>query len=142
MVKKCRNLFALLALMLFIFCGCSRIHTPEETSPATRMVVQVDVTCTRDGESFDRSYTAPEKLEAMLLYLRLLKPQGRANTDPEELSGTASKITVHLFNGQQRIYRLRADRFLSKDAQPWQTVDETHAQDLYPLILLMDSDPT
>lgn len=140
-MKKSGKVYILALLMLFIFSGCSRVHTPEATNPSTQMAVRVDVFCTRDGDSLERSYTAPEKLEAMLLYLRLLKPHGRAEVDPEELTGTAIRITVHLSSGQKRVYRLRADRFLSKDAAPWQTVDESHAQDLYPLLLLMESDP-
>lgn len=139
-MNKRGKLFPLLILVLFIFSGCSRIHTPDETSPDLRMVTRVDVACTRDGETIRRSYTAPEKLEAMLLYLRLLDPQGRADTNPEELVGTASEITLHFSNGQNRVYRQRGDRFLSKDAEPWQNIDREHAEKLYPLLLLMDSD--
>lgn len=130
--------FFLSFLTTILLSGCSQLHTTEE---AARVAVQIDVTCTRDGESVTRQYTTPEKLEAMLLYLRLLKPKERAQIDPEDYLGTVSKISVLLSSGEKRIYRIRADKFLSKDAAPWQVIDPAHAQQLYPLLLLMPSDP-
>ena len=127
-------------IALFLFSGCSRVHIPDEQEPALRMVVQIDVSCSQDGESIHRSYTSENKMEAMLLYLRLLKPQGPTETNPEELLGPACKIVVRFSNGQERIYRLRADRFLSTDSHPWQSVDQAHAQELYKLVMLMSSD--
>ena len=124
-------------LLLLIFSGCSRIHMPENIDPGVRMALRVDVRCTQGGEAFYRSYTQPEKLEAMLLYLNLLNPKGRAEVDPEEFSGTANEITVYLSGGGKRVYRMRCDSFLSIDARPWQNVDPEHAADLYPLLLIM-----
>lgn len=135
-----KKFIVLLLICSFLSSGCSRIHTPGEQEPAQRMVVQIDVSCSQDGESIHRSYTSENKMEAMLLYLRLLKSQGPAQVNPEELLGPVSKIVVQFSNGQQRIYRLRADRFLSTDSRPWQSVDQTHAQELYKLVMLMPSD--
>ena len=129
----------LLLLSLFLLSGCSRVNIDHQDS-GLRMVVQIDVSCSQDGESIHRSYTSENKMEAMLLYLRLLKSQGPAHTNPEELLGPACKIVVQFSNGQKRIYRLRADRFLSTDSQPWQSVDQAHAQELYKLVMLMSSD--
>ena len=127
-----------LLLIFLLFSGCSRVVDDRES--ALRMVVQIDVSCSQDGESIHRSYTSENKMEAMLLYLRLLKSQGPAKTDPEQLIGPACEIVVRFSNGQRRIYRLRADRFLSTDSHPWQSVDQTHAQKLYKLVMLMNSD--
>ena len=135
-----RKSLMLLLIFLSLLSGCSRVHTPEEQETGLRMVVQIDVSCSQDGESIHRSYTSEDKMEAMLLYLRLLKPLGPAQTDPEELLGPANEIVVRFSNGQQRIYRLRADRFLSTDSHPWQSVDQVHAQELYKLVILMSSD--
>lgn len=139
-MKSRGKIFAPILLLLLIVSGCSRIHTPDATDSGVRMAVRVDVSCVQDGVPFERSYTQPEKLEAMLLYLNLLKPRGRAEVNPEEFSGTASQITVHLSGGGKRVYRIRCDSFLSENAQPWQNVDPEHAADLYPLLLIMDSD--
>lgn len=127
-------------ILLFSLCGCSRVHDPNNPETGLKMVVRIDVFCSQDGEAIHRNYTSEDKMEAMLLYLRLLKSKGPANTDPEELIGPACKIVVTFSNGQSRIYRLRADRFLSTDSGPWQSVDQTHAQELYKLVMLMSSD--
>lgn len=140
-MKQYEKFIVCILLVLVIVSGCSQIHTPNDTAPGTRMAVRVDVYCVQDDASFERSYTQPEKLEAMLLYLRLLKPQGRAEVNPEELLGTVSQITVHLSGGEKRVYRIRCNSFLSVDAKPWQNIDPGHAADLYPLLLIMDGDP-
>ena len=139
-MKRHEKLIICILLLLVIVSGCSQIHTPENDAPGIQMAVRVDVRCQRDGTSFERSYTQPEKLEAMLLYLRLLKPEGRVEVNPEVFSGPHSEITVHLSGGEKRVYRMRCDSFLSVDAKPWQHVDPEHAADLYPLLLIMESD--
>lgn len=139
-MKRVEKLIIAILLPMLIVSGCSQIHTADENTADIHMAVRVDAYCVQDGIPFERSYTQPEKLEAMLLYLRLLNPKGRAEVNPEEYSGTVSRITVHLSNGKTRIYRMRSDRYLSVDANPWQTIDPERAMDLYPLLLIMDSD--
>ena len=88
-----------------------------------------------------RHYTQPAKVTAILNYLRLLKTQGAADTDPEQLTGDRFEITLYYSDGQQRIYRQQSNRYLSKNARAWEKVDPQQAQLLYPMLLEMLSDP-
>ncbi len=136
-MKKFFKITSAFFLIVFMIPGC---RGSDASNTVFRTVTQIDVVCTRENETLYRTYHTPKKLEAILLYLRLLSPYGRAEVDPEALEGDIFDITVHFSDGRQRIYRQRSDRFVSKDFAPWQNIDTDHAQKLYPLLLLMPGD--
>ena len=135
-----KNIVFLITLLMIALCGCSSQPTPMDAAPPPRFVTQVDVVCQNGPQSLTRQYTSPEKIGSMLLYLRLLHPIGNADTDPELLTGNIFKITVHLSDGKQHVYYQQSDRYLSKDLQPWQQIEEKYADNLEPLLQSMSSD--
>ncbi len=137
-MKKWNYFGMFLFFAFFIFSGCSRIDTGNDDR--NRFVSQIDVVYTNEEGTQLFHYTTPEKMQTILLYLRLLKPEKQATLNPERLTGSVYKITVHFSNGQQCIYRQRADRFLSKNAKPWQEIDRQQAQTLPRLLKKLPSD--
>lgn len=125
-----RKWFPFLLAFLMLLTGC----TGQKEMPSVRVVTQVDVTCSRDGQLLHRRYTAQEKMEPLLNYLRLLEPRGRARVDPERTRGNAYQITLHFSHGAPTVYYQRCERFLSKNRHPWQEVDSQFAGELYPIL--------
>jgi hypothetical protein len=87
-----------------------------------------------------RHYTDSQKMEYVLLYLRLLKPFGKPDTDPDQLDKDVYQITVHLSDGDRRIYRQKAHKYFSWDSRPWQKIDPAQASGLYALMEHLPSD--
>jgi hypothetical protein len=114
---------------VFIICfslfGCGQQQKP------LHLVTKISVT---DNKGITRDFTDPQKMETILYYLRSLDPMGRPKTDPERIMGESYRIHIEYADGGQSIYRQRANRFLSKDAHPWQTIDPKKAAILRPLL--------
>ena len=139
-MKKYRFILFAFLLLPGILSGCRRYHASENTTISPRVVTQVDVICKREDTSILRSYTHPKKMETILVYLRLLEPLGKAETDPERILGDQYEIVLRFSDGRQRIYRQRANAYLSKDFQPWYRIDPEHAGVLYSILQDMPSD--
>lgn len=117
--------FSTVLLCCLFLCAC------QKTPSAPRLVTQVTVT---DGNGQSRDFTDPRKVETILYYLRSLAPLGKPKTDPERIMGENYRIDVAYSDGSKSIYRQRANRFLSRDSHPWQTVDSRKASILRPLL--------
>lgn len=135
-MKKIR-FYMILALVILILPGCR--HNDAQISPL-RLVTQIDVTCHYGQSLLTRRYTATDKMEQILLYLRLLNRGLTANTDPEQLDGIHYKIVLHYSNGKQRIYHQRADGYLSENFKPWLKIDPEQGKLLLHLLLEVPSD--
>ena len=123
------KLINLFGMILFLLCGCGKA---EPQPPA--VVTRVEIDCTHAGIRILRSYTETEQIEAILNYLRLQRTLGRAKTDPERIRGDSYVIEIQNSSGQKHIYRLRADRYLSKDNHPWQRLDPEYSDGLSALL--------
>lgn len=104
------------------------------------MITQVKIVCRKENTTVTRRYVQPHKIQAVLNYLRLLKCSGRTDTDPEQLAGDSFEIALYDARGQRTIYRQRANRFFSKNAQPWKRISPEQASLLYNLISSIPSD--
>lgn len=131
-----RKILPLFALITMLLSGCAG-QTPQL---GVRVVTQVDVKCSRDGQLLQRKYTDAEKMQPLLNYLRLLEPRGLPDADPERTRGNAYEITVHFSRGTPTVYYQRCERFLSKNRHPWQKVDSRLAGELYPILRDLPSD--
>lgn len=131
-----KRIWVLFLLFLFIPGSMRRITT----TPVPRLVMQIDVTCTRQEQTLQRYYTDQEKMSAILNYLRLAKDQGPAETDPERILGDAFKIVLHYSDGSRKVYYQRADRYLSREQQRWGKIDPEFGMLLYPVVEYMESD--
>ena len=137
-MKKIIKLFVLFCFCAFIISGCSKNDTPA--NPLCRVVTRVDISCQHENILIQRHYTQNEKMESVLLYLRLLKPLGKPQTDPDSIDAEIFEITVHLSDGKQRIYRQKAHRYFSQQTRPWETIDPQQASMLYSIMRHLPSD--
>ena len=126
-----------LMLSLFMITGCGSKNTSNHSSA---LVTKIDIVYSQPDTTDTRSYTNPEKMEVILLYLRLIRPTGTPQADPEQFQNDVYKITLHFADGHERIYRQRANRFLSAGEKAWYTVDPDHAQVLQSIFQDMPSD--
>ncbi len=138
-MRKFTIFFILLCLGIFIISGCGKQDTVA--APACRVVTQVDISCQHEKGLIQRNYTDNKKMESVLLYLRLLKPFGKPETDPERVDAPVFEITVHLSDGDRRIYRQKDHRYFSKNSRPWEKIDPARASGLYALMRHYPSDP-
>ncbi len=108
---------------------------PESHGLVTRVEIQGQV----EEQSISRQYTKPEKMEAVLDYLRTLKSQEQPKLDPERLDVPSTRITVYSSTGTPKLYLQRGDTWVSKNYGPWRTVPQSKGEKLYEL-LSMPSD--
>lgn len=137
-MKKAAKFFLLFCFSVIIISACSKSDTPVQISE--RIVTRVDVLCRQDKGRITRHYTDNKKMEAILLYLRLLHPKSPPTTLPELSEQDIYEITVHLSGGKKRVYRQTGHRYFSKDNRPWQMIDPQDAYRLYSLLRLMPDD--
>ena len=128
------------SLIFIVFLCCVLAPQLFRAKAVSGFVDHADVTWQTNGRRYHRHYTAPEKIQKLMYYLRALRPKGKADLDPEILAGTSCKIVLYYQNGYRQIYYLQADRYLSIDAHPWERVRPEQAEKLYPLLDEMPSD--
>ncbi len=123
-----------LLIFCLLLCGCKR----EEKLPAHRVVTRVQVDYRQGEQLLQRTYTRPENIQAVLNYLRILKPFGPVV--PEGGSGNGCRITLHYSHGPDTVYLQQGNTYLSRQNGSWATIDSKRATLLYPLLLLLPSD--
>lgn len=135
-VKKPWKILALVLLCVFAISGCG-----EQPNRELPLVTGVEITCCHQGQTLKRHYSDPDKVHRVLYYLRKSHTMGYAKRDPERILGDSSRIELRLSTGDSRVYRQRADRYLSVDCCRWKNIDESWGRRLYYLLLLIPSDP-
>ena len=124
----------LMLTLCVLLCGCSH------RQPQSRLVTGIHVQAQQQQVILDRTYTDPEKMEAVLYYLRALEQRQPVSNDPERYAGRQDRIELTYSDGTTRQIFQRCDQFLSEDLGPWQTVDRKKAAFLYPLLKSIPSD--
>lgn len=130
--------------LLILFCfstvlsGC--ISEKPAPQPLCKVVTQVDITCQQKDMLIHRHYTDSQKMQFVLLYLRLLNPRHTSQPVPEQTEDLY-EIRILFSNGSQRVYRQKFHRYLSRDDAPWQTISPQQAAGLYTLMRALPSDP-
>ncbi|HIT33361.1 MAG TPA: hypothetical protein IAC31_01860 [Candidatus Faecousia intestinigallinarum] len=122
----------LLAAMLSLLLWAG--NTPLETPPQ-RFVTQVDIT----SAELHRQYTSPEKMDAVLNYLRQAPiyplPQGAAVPSGQEVD-----FLLTLSDGSQRRYRQQGGFYLRRETDGWKKLDEQRADMMARLLRKLPSD--
>ena len=128
-----KRLIFLLLFCLF-FCGCEK----EVTPPSVRVVTGIQVELHQNGKVLERSYTKRENIQAVLNYLRILKPFGPVIPEGEAENGC--RITLHYSYGPDSVYLQKGNDYLCCDGESWESIDSSKATLLYPMLLLLPSD--
>ena len=128
-----------LLLLMAIVSGCGKNYSKNPSQPM-KVVTGVDVTYQKGKSALRWQYTAQDKMEAVLLYLRLLPRGGTAQVDPHRVAGDHYEIVLRYSNGDKRMYYQHADRYLSVDYKPWEHIDPKDGKELHRLLEIMPSD--
>lgn len=127
-------------LHVIIFCtvimyGCEQNHT----SPVYRAVTRVDIVTQHDHQLIRIGYNTPEKMRPILLYLRLMKPEGKP-VQTEENTNDMYMICISLSDGTQHYYRQAAHKYVSIGNGPWKAIDPGHAAKFYSILRKLPAD--
>ena len=117
-------------LLSVLLWGCAKSEIPQ--GPMCRVVTQVEVTATIDGEVYASTHTASKEMESVMCYLRLLQKGKKADIDPDSFRSDYYEITVSYSDGQQTVYRQLHRDFLQIDDGPWRTIDGAKIELLFP----------
>ncbi len=137
-MKHAAKLFVLFCFTAITLSGCK--NNDASLSTGYRVVTQVDIACRHEETLVTRHYTEAKKMESVLLYLRLLKPLGKPESDPELLDREVFEITVSLSDGTRKHYRQKAHRYITRENRPWEVIDPAQAYGLYALMRHYPSD--
>ena len=128
----------LFLLVFFLFGGCG--FAPENHRVPSRIVSSVDVHCQRSSGAISRHYEKPEKVEAVLHYVRMLEPNGPTKLTEDDLKNDFYRITVHLQDGGTRTHRQRGDTFAALHRRYWGRIDRSVGLRLGHILTLLPSD--
>ena len=134
-MRKFAKIFCLAVAVAVLLTGCGQ----KESAAGSRVVTGVQVTFQEEDVQLFRHYTQEQKMEYVLLYLRLLKKKGLAKPQPDTVRREYC-ITVTRADGSRTVYRQRAHRYLSVDGSPWENIAPAQAAELYKLLRYVPSD--
>ena len=137
-MKRIGCVFMVAVLMCVFLSGCGQ--KKYEASAPLKLVSHIEILYDYRQSQLRRLYTDTDKIDVVLHYLHKLTPYGLAADDPEYLQGDSCKITVHLSDGSQHIYRMRGSRYLSVEFHQWQNVDYNKGSVLFHLFRHLPSD--
>lgn len=130
------KIFLPVLFLIFSMCGCGLLHSAKPP----RVVTSVDVSCHQKKREIDRHYESFEKMEAVLLYIRLADKGRPPAENPEVLDADTWQICVNLSDGQQHIYKQKDHRYFYRPQLGWRTLRPEHAAKLYSLLRQYPSD--
>lgn len=119
--------------------GCTYYAPPGENHPV-RVVTSVDVTATEQGTLHRFHYKDPEKVQAILGYLRRLNPDFSTPITPDTFRTDAYEIRLNLSDGTQTVYHQIYDEYLQKNGGPWKSIDRVQGGTLLQLLSELPSD--
>ena len=134
-MRKFLHFPILFIIFVIIMCSCSR----SDTTPVYKAVTQVDIVTEYEGSLLHWHYDTPEKIQPVLLHLRLLKPTGKP-VQIDDASSNMYLISISLSDGQQHFYRQASHKYLSKQNGPFKTIEPQQAAHLYRILQELPSD--
>ena len=132
---KRKFLFSGLLFLMFLG-GCRK----DASQSASHVVTRIRISCQKEDAQILRHYTDQQKMEYVLLYLRLLQPERMIPVPEAQPTGELYRITLERADGSVTEYRQRDHQYLSKDKAPWQRIDPAQAEGLYRLLRALPSD--
>ena len=121
---------AVIFLLPLLLWGCTSKDVP--IGPMCRVVNQVRVTATVDGQTTENTYTEPEQIGSVLCYLRLLQKGNRTDIDPDSFRSDSYEITLFYSDGQHTTYRQLHTDYLQVDDGPWREIESVKMELLFP----------
>lgn len=134
-MKKYTLFFIVLCLAVTTLCACQK-----KQRQLCRYVTEVEISCDYNGLPIHRRYTENQKMEAVLLYLRLLRPGKPPPQSPDTIDAAVFEIKVSLSDGQHRTYRQKDHRYFREAESGWQSIEPEKASWLYTVLRHYQSD--
>ena len=128
----------LVAAMCVLLLACK---TKQNDTVQSSVVTRIDITCESAGEIIQRSYTSPDKMRLVLLYIRSVRSPFASLPEPEGQSLRKISITTISANNTTKCYRQHGDRYFQENAGGWQAIDPEKGGILWELIQSIPSDP-
>ena len=128
----------LILLSLFLLSGCRKQH--DDTLTPLNLTKSITINCQHRGHPLVRTYTDPDKIDVILIYLHRLSHGNQLIFPLDHPGGDRCEITLHLWNGTVRSYELRNKDALQNYNGNWYYVEPEKANILYHLIEHIESD--
>lgn len=135
MKTRCTIVLLFVALLL---SACRPANQGSAHSPIVRQIV-----ATEEGSDYflRRYYDTNEKMQAVLIALRALRPKFDADADVQALRKPTLCLVLRCSDGSEQLYRLKGNFYLQIGTGPWKKVDSGRAGELWRLLWEMESDP-
>lgn len=121
-------------LFVILLGGCAAIPV----KPACRVVTGIQVQYQQQGNTLYRTYNQEETIQPVLYYLRTLRPLGPVI--PEETFPFTCLFTLQYSHGPDSVILQQGYDYLRRNEGNWKQIDDSQAQLLYTLLLLLPSD--
>ena len=118
--------------------GCGR---EADVAVQRNVVTQITITCQTETELIQRQYTSPEKMRAVLLYIRSIGSTFDAPQEPDAAEGNRVQITTVSADKTVKHYYQQGRKYFQKGEGKWQTIDPEKGENLWRIIKLLPSDP-
>ena len=102
---------------IFTFCGSD----PERS--AGKIVLQVSVEAMPADTAWDRVYTEPVKIEAILDYIQALHTVPPETGEQEVKEEATCKITLHYSAGADKVYYMAGESYLREGEANWMRLE-------------------
>lgn len=129
----------LLSMIVLALPGCDSDNV--EYAVPSRVATSVDITCKRPSGTIHRHYSDPGKVEAVLHYVRLLKPKGPTVLPEEAAREDLYEIVIHLHDGGCRTHLQRGNTYAALHHRYWGQIQPSLGMRLGHLMALLPSDP-
>lgn len=136
-MKKWR-LGVFLAIICMLFVGC---HREKDSNVQNNVVTRIDITCESGEEILQRSYTSPDKMRLVLLYIRSVSSPFASLPEPEDPGLRKISITTVSANNTTKVYRQHGERYFQEGSGGWQKIDPEKGGILWELIQSIPGDP-
>ncbi len=128
----------ILVCVALCLIGCGRKNKPNVQH---NVVTEITITCQADGELIQRRYTTPDKMRAVLLYIRSVRASFDAPEEPDASEGYRVQITTVSADKTVKHYYQQGQKYFQIGEERWKIIDPEKGANLWMIIKLLPSDP-
>ena len=132
-------------LMIILFLGIALSlpgcdNSSRDHVAPSRIASSVDIFCKRPSGIIRRHYEKPEKIEAVLHYVRMLDPNGPVEISDDVIREDYYEIVVHVYDGGARTHRQHGNTYAALHRRYWGKIQQSVGLRLGHIMALLPSD--